>query len=335
MGKSAPSPPDYIGMAQLQADTARDLQQEQTRSNRPNINTPYAYQRWEQGPDGQWTMNTGFQGETAALAEALRGQAASNMATPFDISQFGDIQTGEDARNQAIQAAYGQASSRLDPQWSQREDATRTRLLNQGLTEGSEAWNNAMGELGRDRNDAYSSAMNAAIMQGQSAGDSVFRNSMAARQQALAEALRSRQLPMEELAQLQQQMGMPGFQGAGRAETPQYLQAAQARGAADLQGWMGANQANADAWGTALQTIGTIASMYAACDERLKQNIQRLDEEALPGVPLATWEYLAEPGRTYLGVVAQDVAAVRPDLVVADEDGYLYVDSSLAPEPLS
>lgn len=334
MGKSAPPSPDYMGVARLQADASRDLQEQQTRANRPNINTPYAFQRWEQGPNGQWTMNTGFQGETAALAEALRGQAAQNMTTPFDMSQFGDLPTGDSARNQAIEAAYSQASSRLNPQWGQREDATRTRLLNQGLTEGSEAWNNAMGELGRQRNDAYSSAMNSAIMQGTAAGDSAFRNSMASRQQALAEALRSRQLPMAELAQLQQQMGMPAFQGSGRAETPQFMQAAQAQGAADLQGWLGANQANADIWRNAIQVAGTIGTI-AASDARLKQNITYLPREAAPGVPLATWEYKSEPGQRYRGVIAQDVQKHYPHLVVEGPDGMLYVDAIFAPEPLS
>ena len=334
MGKSSPSPPDYQGAAREQARASSDLLDQQTRANRPNLSTPYATQRWEEGPDGQWNMTTGFQGETAALAEALRAQAAGNMATPMDWSQFGDLETGESARQQAIDATYAQATSRLDPQWAQREESARTRLLNQGLTEGSEAYRNAMSELGQQRNDAYSSAMNAAVLQGTQAGDSVFRNSMAARQQSLAEALRRRQMPMDELGQLQSQLALPGFQGAGRAQDPQVLQAAMARGNAELGAWQATNQANADAWNTGFQAVGTLASIYAMSDERTKVDVQRLEEEALPGVPLATFEYAAEPGQRYRGVIAQDVAELYPHLVMTGEDGLLRVHPSLAPEPL-
>lgn len=48
--------------------------------------------------------------------------------------------------------------SRLNPQLDRQEESLRTRLANMGVTPGSEAWNNEMGQFGRDRNDAVTQA---------------------------------------------------------------------------------------------------------------------------------------------------------------------------------
>ncbi|RKH08994.1 tail fiber domain-containing protein [Corallococcus sp. CA047B] len=351
MGKVAPNPGNYSGAAEKESKASQQAANWQTSANRPDISTPYAYQKWTQDPtSGEWAMQTGYNGALGDTSNALQKQAAANMAQPFDwgqfgdVPQFGDIGSGEAARQQAIDAAYGQASSRLDPQWQQREDAMRTRLLNQGLTEGSEAYNQQMGTLGRERNDAYTSAMNSAIGQGTSAGDSVFRNNlsgaqarfsgdMAARQTALAEALRARGMPMEEMGSMQSLLALPGFNGGGGYQSPQYLNAAIAQDGANLGWWQARNKADSEMFNQAMNLVGTIGSM-AMSDERVKANVERLSEEALPGVPVATFEYAAEPGVRYRGVIAQDVAAERPDLVAEGPDGLLRVHPSLAPERL-
>jgi hypothetical protein len=332
MGKSSPEPPNYTGAALQQASASKELANQQTQANRPGINTPWASQQWRQGPNGQWEMTTGFNGPTAGAASAIQGQMAQTMGQPLDLSSLGTLGTGDEARKQAVDAAYGQATSRLDPQWQQREDATRTRLLNQGLTEGSEAYRSAMGELGQQRNDAYSSAMNMAIGQGTTAGDSAFRNNMASRQQALAEVLRQRGQPMAEAQALNGLLGMPDFQAAGSAQAPQYLQAAMGQGQGDLAAWQASNQANSDLWGSVMELGG---SLYMMSDVRAKRDVVRLPREAMPGVPFATWEYLHEPGRRYLGVIAQDVAAVAPHLVRTGPDGLLRVHPALSAEPIS
>jgi hypothetical protein len=173
---------------------------------------------WQQGPDGQWTQQQSFGGPLGGLSQSLQGQAAQSMGSPLNFSQFGampqafnaqgamgsqqmpgnaagvggpnlgalnpgvDPRTGmpdpTQARQQAIDAAFGQASSRLDPMWSQREEAMRTQLLNQGLDPTSEAYRNQMSEMGRQRNDAYQGALNSAIMQGTEAGNALFRQGL-------------------------------------------------------------------------------------------------------------------------------------------------------------
>ncbi len=136
-----------------------------------------------------------------------QGAVDQMNANPIDWGGMPKLDYGTGARDQAINASYGQATSRLDPMWRQREEASRTQLLNQGLDPSSEAYGNQMGELGRQRNDAYSSAMNSAIGQGAQAGQAVFDQSARARNQMISEALRKRGMPLDELERLQRLYG--------------------------------------------------------------------------------------------------------------------------------
>lgn len=109
------------------------------------------------------------------FGEAVRNGISQGMdRAATQIGNQGALPTGQEARDQAITAAYGQATSRLDPRFQQREDQLRTQLANQGLDPTSEAAQTELGNLGRERNDAYTSAMNGAIGQGTAAGSALF-----------------------------------------------------------------------------------------------------------------------------------------------------------------
>lgn len=336
MGSSAPTPPDFNAAAKAQADASSAAVQGQTAANRPNQTTPFATTSWTQGPNGQWQQNVSLNGPLGGLQQGLQGQAAQAMAQPFSLSGLPEVQSGDGARQQAFNAAYGQAESRLNPMWQQREDATRTRLLQQGLDPGSEAFQREMGSLGQQRNDAYTSALNSAQGQATAAGDSVFRNSLMGRQQALSDALRQRGQAFGELQGLQGLMGMPSFMGAGLAQVPQLLQAAGLQSQADLQRYQIEQQAQSDMISGGAGLLGTGLGL-ALSDERAKQDVVRLSKEAIPGVPMATWRYrdgYGDPSVRYLGVVAQDLARVRPEAVSHGPGGLLYVSPRFAPRPL-
>lgn len=308
---------------------------EQMQANRPTQSTPWATQNWAQDGNGQWSQSTNFNGPMGEAANNLQQQYAQSVASPFSFDQFGKMTDGSAARDQAITAAYGQASSRLDPMWSQREDQARTRLLNQGLDPSSEAYRNEMGTLGQQRNDAYTSAMNMAIGQGQSAGDSVFNNNMASRQQSIAEALRQRGMPMQELQQMQGFLSMPGF----NQDSTTYNAAADAAGANE-RATMAGNSFNeraqgrqdamsADVFNNWMKMWGSVAGAAGGMsDERTKMNIERSTEfEVLPGVPFASWEWKHNPGERHFGVIAQDLEKVAPQHVT-ERDGVKFVDYS-------
>lgn len=309
MGKHAPPPADYVGAAEQQG-----------RSSRPNVSTSFGSQSFSQGPDGQVTM-------TSQLSPEL--QKLFGRASGFDFANLGQMQDGSAARQQAIDSAYQQATSRLNPQWAQRETQLRSQLANQGLDANSQASRAANQQLGQARNDAYSSAMASAIAQGQAAGDSVFRNNMLARQQSIAEALGTPQIGA--LQQMQGFLNAPNF----RSDPTQYLAATRDKGEADWRKFQFDTQSDVDAWQSGLGTLAQLAPyLFMLSDERAKTDIERLPVEALPGVPFARWTYRHDDsGKRYLGVVAQDMeraghsrwVATRPDGLKAVNYGFLEV----------
>lgn len=260
MGKSAGPMPDYQGAVQQTADASQGAVNAQTGANRPSQNTPFAFSNWTQGQNGQWTQNSGFAGGLGQAAAGLQGQVGG-LAKPMDWSQFGSLGTGDQARDQAINAAYGQATSRLDPMFAAREQSLNTGLGNAGLDPNSQAARNARRGFGQERNDAYTGALNMAIGQGTSAGNAVFNQNLASRQQAIAEALKGRSQPLEDLKGLQGFLAQPGFNGAGQASPADYFKAKVASGQwsqadADRQ-----QQFWADLMGGAGQAGSSIASM--------------------------------------------------------------------------
>lgn len=206
-----PGTPDFRGAAEQTAQ-----------ANRPNINGPFAGQQWTQGPDGQWTMNNGFSGPLAGAAQGWGQQAANaaGMGMP-DVSGI---------RDQTIQAAYGQATSRLDPQWAQRQGSMDTQLANQGLDPTTEAAQVARQQFGQARNDAYGSAMNSAIGLGNAAANDAFNQQMQARQ-----------LPLAQIMAMQSLTQTPQFN-----QGPNYLGAEGMRGAYDMSRWNGQRQQGQD-----------------------------------------------------------------------------------------
>ena len=158
LGKPQAAPaPDYTGAAYAQAASARN-----------NQVTPYGSLNWSQAdPKNQaspWTSTINLTPDAQAaldsqmrlsksmggLAEQYAGQVNAN---PMDLSSV----------QQTADKAYGALTSRLDPQWEQREGMQKTALANQGLAPGGEAYTNAMRDFGNQRNDAYQQANLAAI----------------------------------------------------------------------------------------------------------------------------------------------------------------------------
>lgn len=134
----------------------------------------------------------------------------------------------------------------------------------------------------------------------------------------------------------QQQLGI-GLGAIGQG-TPQLydIGAALNIGAAQRQNIVAAQAANAQAaasssagmWGGIggiAQGIGSAAMAFS--DRRLKQNISA-DGTTHAGFPVYVFEYKAQPGVRYRGVMAQDVLKTNPGAVIEHESGFLAVDYS-------
>jgi hypothetical protein len=98
---------------------------------------PAAYKN----PDGTWTQNTSFNptlhGRTTAAKQP--GGGLARQAHP----------NGSAARDQAIQGAYSQAKSRLDPRFEQEGNQLASQLAAQGLDPNSQAYRTAMENYGQ------------------------------------------------------------------------------------------------------------------------------------------------------------------------------------------
>lgn len=304
-GKGAPPAPDYIGSAEAQGQSGQQAIAQQTQANRPNQNGPFGSVGWTQDANGNWTQNT-------SLAPGLQG-AANNLQV--QIANQGPLDNGSAARDQAINAAYSQATSRLNPQFAQQDQLQASQLANEGLDPNSQAYRTQMQQYGQQKNDAYNQAMYSAIGQGTAAQQATFSENLAAQQN-----------PYQQLGMLQGfANGQPGFQAAGAYQPTQYLPASIASGDFGLQGAQANNQFFADT-ATGLGELGGAA--VKASDERVKQNVHRTPAEVVPGVPLATFEYKGHPGRTHVGVIAQDVEKVMPQAISEAPGGTKLVDYS-------
>lgn len=256
MSSGMPAPQNFGAAAGQQAQASQRAVDQQTGANRITQNNGFATTSY--GPNGQ---QTGFNGPLGGLSTSLQAQAAQAMGTPFSLDGLPGLTNGEQARQQAIDAAYGDASKRMDPQFAQQESALKAQLAGQGLAPGSQAYNDAVANFGRQKNDAYQGAMNGAIGQGTAAGSALFNQSLQTRQNALLEQLRSRGQAFGELQGLQGLSQQQGYNQAGRAETPQFLQAAGMQGAQDWQRYLYEQQQIKDAIQGGLQLGGAAAGL--------------------------------------------------------------------------
>ena len=142
--QGTPSLFDYMSMFQGN-DTQGATERVQAMAGTPAPAAPAGPQQWQ----SQTTLDPAMQG----IRNSQLGFAGQNLSQPMDMNSVQDI----------ADKAYGTMTARLDPQWNQREQAEQTRLANQGLVPGGEAYGNAMREFSNARNDAYQQANLGAI----------------------------------------------------------------------------------------------------------------------------------------------------------------------------
>lgn len=158
MGKSkAPAAPDYKGQALAEANSAKFNQIGPLGSSSwsirpgadPNNPRPGDYiQTSSLSPEQQKLYDLQVKNQLAtgnAGAEALEG-----------INEGGDTQALQDA-------LYRRATQYYDTNFGKSQNALETKLQNQGVTQGSEAWNNALEQFNQGKNSAYADATDRAI----------------------------------------------------------------------------------------------------------------------------------------------------------------------------
>ena len=276
-----------------------------------------------------------------------------------------------------------QLMSKMQPTHDYQTKQLETKLANQGLRAGSEAYNRAMNQLGNQQSlerfnaldqsgqeaqrlynmqmgtaqQGYNQNLQAAQFQNQALGQASaldLANMQAGnqavsqqyglnqqyanaqnqlRQQAIAEQAQRRGMSLNEMNALLsgQQVSMPSmpsFNTAQRSETPNILGATQmgydsALGAANAQNAASGQLLGAGAQlGSAYMMSQAAPAAFMFSDRRLKSNIKRVGTHAI-GVGIYDYTMMGMPQR---GVIAQEVQAVRPDLVKRHDNGFLMVN---------
>lgn len=127
---------------------------------------------------------TANQQQALGLAGTELNQAQSNLSTPYSLSGNGITQIPSQGDITAYQNQITDAiNSRLTPQLDHSQDMLNTRLLNQGIAQGSDAWNKAQTLNSQAVNDAQQQS----ILSGIQAGSTLMNEGLAANQQGVAD----------------------------------------------------------------------------------------------------------------------------------------------------
>lgn len=168
MGKqAAPAAPDYTAAAEKTSAGNLEAAKYATRANRVNQYTPYGNLTYNENGDGTWTQTQTLTPQAQATLDkqqALSDKYADTASQGFDKVQglLANPQldmTGlgmDEMPKRAIdvgQTAQQAIMSRLQPQLAQQDEALRTRLANQGITLGSDAYGKEMTAQGQRGND--------------------------------------------------------------------------------------------------------------------------------------------------------------------------------------
>ena len=252
-------------------------------------------------------------GETA---NQQLSQVRDRLAQPLDYSSLGEAPRADQA---AWDTAYNALLKRNQPQADQRLAALETRLANQGIGYGSEAWQRAMDDYNRGQNDFGIAAQLAAT------GELGQRLNLeaVARDRAINEMIQQRQIPLNELAAMLSgsQVQSPNFVGTPQTQVGQTpiadsiyasyngqmnaYNANLANQAANNQGLFGLLGAGADAFAT--------LNPFGWSDVRLKKDISRIGTLE-NGLGVYRFRYLWG-GPEIVGLMAQEVQRVIPHAV--------------------
>ena len=209
------------------------------------------------------------------------------QASGVNADQYGNLKSGLDLSNVAAMPVNagmtGQQAimSRLQPQIDQQAAATAQRLANQGITPGSEAYNNEMRTQGQQQNDLYTQAALQGIGLDTSANQQGYNQALSsaglynqALGQGFGQASAASQMGNQAIAQNYSQ-GLQANAAQNAAQAQQYSQAAnnaQFGNAAQLSQFQ-SNLANQQAQNQAIgQNFGQGTTAQQLSNQAIGQN---------------------------------------------------------------
>jgi hypothetical protein len=255
--------------------------------------------------------------------QAIKGQqdaASMNLASLGNnlSGQLGQQLTGNfKLGNEAVESRLMDLGrKRLDPMFAQRDEDLRTRLANQGIKAGSQAYDREMGLMGQQQNDAY----NNLLLQG--------------RGQASQELLTEDNQRINQISALLNggQVSMPNFMTGANVQGAATTDNASIIGNYDnakMNQW----QQNQAAMGSMIGGLGGLFSggansafngLMSLSDARAKDDKKKI-AETKDGMGIYSFKYKGS-NKTQIGLMAQDVKKKKPGAVKKTPSGLMAVD---------
>lgn len=274
----------------------------------PSSGRTYKLPKWVQstqlspGQQKLYDLNQGTETELAGMAGEQARKVRELLSSPVDLS------------NDAVEKRlFDLADRRFAPQKERELASMQTSLANQGITQGSEAYDRAMGRFNEGWNDRYNQL------------------ALTGRGQAVQEILTSRNQPLNEVIGVLNgtQVGLPQFSGAPTQygiPTTDYAGIVnnnfnQRMGVYNAQMQQQAQQQSM--LGGLFGTLGSMMGTFS--DKRLKENVKEVGRTN-DGQKIYSYNYKGDP-KPQMGLIAQEVMKRKPDAVTLDEgSGFLMVD---------
>lgn len=386
MGKKAPkapTPPDPIKTAEAQGAANAEVARVNQAGSMVDQYTPYGSLIYTPIGGDRYRADVQLSPQQADLenrnylmdrdmlhyAQEQLGRVGNVLASPMDTSRlpgYAPVRNLTTAQNvvdfagapQAKDTQYyaDQLMQRQAPQFQRQRDDLRTQMINQGIREGTEAWQRGMDDFNRGQNDAQLAAQLAAGQEqsrqyGISSDQAAYQNNLRGmqlgeherayqaqltadnyqnqlRQAQLQEQAYLRQLPINEISAL---MSGAQVQGPSFVNTPAYNQAQTPL----AESVYGSYQGQLNNYNTAMQSrasmtqglmgligAGAKAGAMYFSDIRLKNKIAFIG--FWKGHKVYSYRYIWG-GPRHIGVMAQEVRRYKPE-AVHEVDGFLAVD---------
>jgi hypothetical protein len=263
---------------------------------------------------------------TQTLSEAQQGIKDQNDRASLNLSTLGADLSGKlgnqltdnfQLGNENVESRlFDLGRKRLDPMFAQRDEDLRTRLANQGIKAGSQAYDREMGNQGQQQNDAY----NQLLLQG--------------RGQASNELLTEDNQRINQISALLSggQVSQPNFMTGANVNGIPITDNASIIGNYD-NALMNQWKQNQAATGSMIGGIGGLFSggatsamsgLMSLSDERAKTDKEKIGETK-DGLGIYSFKYKGSP-KTEIGLMAQEVKKKKPRAVGVRSDGLMAVD---------
>ena len=321
MGKSAPAPtpPKETSAAQTGSSVSTSI----ANAFLQNMNETTADGTKTFDQTGDYTFTDPYTKQTytvprfsvtQTLSPAQQAIKDKNNSASLNLATLGDNLSGTLGQqltgnfklgNEAVEGRLMDLGrKRLDPMFAQKDEDLRTRLANQGIKPGSQAYDREIGNQGQQQNDAY----NQLLLQGRGQASNELLTEDNQRINQISALLNGGQVSQPNFMTGAQVGGMPTTDNASIIANSD---------AAKMKAW----QESQAAFGS---TLGGLGGLFSLSDERAKTDMKKIGKTE-DGLGLYSFK-MKGSDETQIGLKAQDVKKKKPGAVAKRPDGLLAVD---------